>query len=153
MMSYENRRWWGYLILCNQGDLYWWTVITQGGTGGFAPAGEGLSETIFGNRSGGLGCPCVGTEEGRVSCRAPSLLPFSLPFLPLKRRVEENYARLQQTQRETENLFRCVIQRPFFGPQSAPIRLDIIMKVAEIQKGSKPQTWHMKRLLSTSCIW
>lgn len=53
-------------VLCNQGDLYWWTVVTQGGTGGFAPK-EGVSQRpSLGTESwGDWAAPCVGTEERR----------------------------------------------------------------------------------------
>lgn len=143
-------------VLCNQGDVYWWTVVTQGGTGGFEPK-EGVSQRpSLGTESSqrGIGLPPVWElRRGGVSCRTPPcclLSPFSPP--PSKKGRGKFFSSPTDSNRNWKSLSVCYSET-FLWPQTLPSRLDIIMKVAEIQKESKPQTWHMKRLLSSSCIW
>lgn len=50
-------------VLCNQGDLYWWTVVTQGGTGSGLHHRKGFQRPSGNRKRGDWAAPRVGTEE------------------------------------------------------------------------------------------
>ena len=112
-----------------------------------------LRDHLWEQKVGGIGLPPVWElRRGGVSCRAPPcclLSPFYPP--PSKKGRGKFFSSPTDSNRNWKSLSVCYSET-FLWPQTLPSRLDIIMKVAEIQKESKPQTWHMKRLLSSSCI-
>lgn len=111
-----------------------------------------LRDHLWEQKVGGIGLlPVWELRRGGVSCRGPPLLPH-LSFLrprPLPKKGRGKFSSSPtESKRNCKSLSVCYSET-FLWPQTLPSRLDIIMKV---QKESKPQTLHMKCLLSSSCI-